>query len=338
MPKPVAEWTEDDVLALPPGENDGFERKGVHLLDLTIPRVKMDDVLNELAKQLSSFANTGGGQIIYGVEDSGKVEHGGIARVIRGKQSTKEWLEDVIPKLTEFEIVGFNVYEILPKASGSALAADKSLYVVDVPDSERAPHQSARDRKYYVRLGGKSHPAPHRLIEDIRNRARHPRIEIFEFRVLSPSYLPTQNSPIGQVHLYLQLVMKNAGRIRAVNTALLISGNVAVNTTAQSSYEYFRRVGARDGTVLVELKNCLYPEMELAISVPLDIDAQIQGPTPNAQEGVLLIQGRRIRDVKLTATCFADSAPPRTQEFGLASADVDGRLDALLKEHVRRLR
>ena len=51
MPNPVAEWIEDDVLALPPGENDGFERKGKYLLDLTIPKVKVDDVLN--AKQLS---------------------------------------------------------------------------------------------------------------------------------------------------------------------------------------------------------------------------------------------------------------------------------------------
>ena len=43
MAKPVADWTEDDVLALPPGENDGFERKDAHLLDLTIPKVKVDD-------------------------------------------------------------------------------------------------------------------------------------------------------------------------------------------------------------------------------------------------------------------------------------------------------
>jgi len=36
MPKPVSEWAEDDVLSLPQGENDTFERKGAHLLDLTL--------------------------------------------------------------------------------------------------------------------------------------------------------------------------------------------------------------------------------------------------------------------------------------------------------------
>ena len=91
MPKPVSEWTEDDVLALPPGENDSFERKGARLLDLRLHGVKPDEVLNELAKQLSAFANAGGGQIIYGVADSSAVDNGGIARMVKGQQSTKEW-------------------------------------------------------------------------------------------------------------------------------------------------------------------------------------------------------------------------------------------------------
>src|ERR1700733_3760065 len=110
MPKPVGEWAEDDVLSLPKGENDTFERKGVHLLDLTLPNTSEGRVLDELAKQLSAFANTGGGQIIYGMTDAGTVENGGVTRSVKGHQSTKDWLEDIIPVLTDFEIVGFNVY------------------------------------------------------------------------------------------------------------------------------------------------------------------------------------------------------------------------------------
>lgn len=129
MPKPPGEWTEDDVLALPAGENDSFERKAAASLDLTLPRANQDEVLNELAKQLSAFANAGGGQIIYGVTDAGAVDNGGIPHSIKGRRSTKEWLEDVIPKLVEFELTGFNVYEIAGKSSGSALASGKSLFV-----------------------------------------------------------------------------------------------------------------------------------------------------------------------------------------------------------------
>jgi predicted HTH transcriptional regulator len=130
MPNPVS-WTEDDVLALPAGENDSFERKGSRLLDLTLPGVKEGDVLNELAKQLSAFSNAAGGQIIYGVADNGAVDGGGVAPSVKG--STKEWLEDVIPKLTEFEIIGFNVYEIAPKPTKSAIGVGKAIFVMDIP-------------------------------------------------------------------------------------------------------------------------------------------------------------------------------------------------------------
>jgi predicted HTH transcriptional regulator len=125
MTKPVSEWSEDDVLSLPPDENDTFERKGSDLLDLTLRRVSEDAVRDELAKQLSAFANMGGGQIIYGVTNAGTIDNGGVARSIIGRQSTKDWPENVIPTLTDFEIVGCNVYEIPPKTSGSSIAADK---------------------------------------------------------------------------------------------------------------------------------------------------------------------------------------------------------------------
>ena len=76
------------------------------MLDLTRPDVKEGNVLDELAKQLSAFANTGGGRIVYGVDNAGAIDNGGIARVLKGRQPTKEWLEDLIPALTEFEIEG----------------------------------------------------------------------------------------------------------------------------------------------------------------------------------------------------------------------------------------
>lgn len=143
--------------------------------------------------------------------------------MLRGRQPTKERLEDVIPTLTDFEIVGCNVYEILPKVSGSVLTSDRSLYVVDVPDSDRAPHQSSRDRKHYVRLGGKSQPAPHRLIEDIRNRARHPKLEVMDVHIATAGFVPNPQQEGGSLSLYLQVHLRNNGKLRAANCCLMLA-------------------------------------------------------------------------------------------------------------------
>jgi predicted HTH transcriptional regulator len=151
MKTPVSEWTEDSVLSLPQHENDTFERKGAVLLDRTHPRANEDAFLNELAKQLSAFANTGGGQIIYGLDDSGAVDSGGIARSVRGRQSTKEWLESLIPTLTDFEILGFNVYEILPKSTGSSRIDPNKSFADSAPATEQEFGLTAIDTSQQLR-------------------------------------------------------------------------------------------------------------------------------------------------------------------------------------------
>ena len=87
---------------------------------------------------------------MYGLADDGSVDKGGVSQTMRGRQSTKDWLENVIPRLTDPEIVGVNVHPVLRKTEASQIDPGKALYVVDIPDSDRAPHQSVSDRLYYV--------------------------------------------------------------------------------------------------------------------------------------------------------------------------------------------
>jgi hypothetical protein len=316
MSKPLEDWDEDDVLALPSGESDGFERKGSKLLDLTLPGVQEGDVLNELAKQLSAFSNTGGGRIFYGVADNGTVDSGGVAMSVKGRQSTKEWLEDVIPTLTEFEIVGFNVYEIGPKPTNSKIAAGKVLCVVDVPDSDRAPHQSARDLKYYVRLGGKSHPARHRMIEDIRNRQKHPALELSGIKlevVELPLFVPTREPPkfAGDFRIRFRINLKNIGRVMAKNTCLRLQSST---TLRWDNYDngVVRRRGVHSVAVFWEFCDPVYPGMEIGFWV----DAVGSGGFESARVdrpwgGPWYIEGRESSEIRLSWSLFADNAPVR---------------------------
>ncbi len=94
--KPTRDWDEAYILrGLPIGEHDWFETKGRRALDLTIPNVKEHDVRETLSKALSAFANTGGGQVVYGLENQKgaterRVDDGGIA-ITGPKGDTRVW-------------------------------------------------------------------------------------------------------------------------------------------------------------------------------------------------------------------------------------------------------
>jgi hypothetical protein len=356
MAKPTADWNEDDILALPAGENDFFERKGARLLDLTIPKVREDDVRDELAKQLSAFADTGGGRIIYGVNDAGTVDNGGVARVLKGRQSTKEWLENVIPTLTDFEIVGCNVYEITPKPERSVIAPEKSLYVVDVPDSDRAPHQSTRDLRYYVRLGGKSQPASHRMIEDIRNRQKHPILKIASIQIRAvnlPIEIPSEEQQIfgrlpsldGDSQLYFDLSIENVGNMMARNTCLRLESN-SIRWGDHDPSTLRRRNKHDSAPAFWEFVDPIYPGMKIsfwinaAVKVHYHVTRMYPGQTPPSGEspfsGEWFVHDSKLCDAKLQWWLFADNAPAKEGAITMESLGFEKAAGNAVNSHKNR--
>jgi hypothetical protein len=331
--RPAAEWDEDYVLSLP-AENDRFERKGIRSLDLTAGADE-GKVRDELAKQLSAFANSGGGIVIYGLTDTGTVDSGGINRILRGRQSTKDWLENVIPLLTEFEIVGVNVYEIRPKTETSQIHKEKSLYLVDIPASERAPHQSTRDHLYYIRLGGKSEPAPHQLVEDIRNRAKHPNIELVlelgECSFLGPQVPPSDCS----VDTPITVRLRNVGGIRSQNTCFYLQLNLASGSirTFDELTLKFRRT-EQDSDRFWEVLGPIYPGMDLSSTIRLKIRLAFK-----SGQDVLPFWSADLHNdlskVQYKWTLFADDAPMKTGEGTLGMLGFDSRMRDTIQRHPR---
>lgn len=82
----------------------------------------------------------------------------------------------LFPGLIDRKLRGYRVKTIDPGKINPAIKTDHAVYVLEIPDSEDAPNQ-ALDFRYYVRINGHNEPAPHRMIEDIRNRRRTPKIE-----------------------------------------------------------------------------------------------------------------------------------------------------------------
>lgn len=157
-------WTESEVLLLPSGEHDYLERKSGALL------TDKDKFAKVMAKAISALANSGGGYIIFGQNDDGSFD--GLPEK-EDKTPTREWLEQKLPYLVRYPLQDFRVHKVEPDTP-TLIPANTIVVVIEIGDSNLAPHQSAKDDLYYYRVGGHSKPAPHFYLETLRGRSRFP--------------------------------------------------------------------------------------------------------------------------------------------------------------------
>ena len=160
-------WLEADLEALPREEPDMFDRKSGRILE------NLDKFLPPLAKALSAFANSGGGSLIIGVEDSGGID--GVPSHV-GSTTIRDWIEQKIPHLLDYPLSDFRVHTV-EKDQPSKIPEGREVIVIDVGDSASAPHQSKKDHIYYQRMGGRSVPAAHFYLELLRQRLTNASLE-----------------------------------------------------------------------------------------------------------------------------------------------------------------
>lgn len=132
-------------------------------LDYKDSRAVDSSKFGELAKDVSAFANSDGGLIIYGIQEKDHLPLGKDGGVDHNKYS-RERLEQVISSNISPRIDDIRIAQI-------PLSAATSIYAIRVPKSFRAPHQSP-DKKYYKRYNFQSLPMEDYEINDIRSRRR----------------------------------------------------------------------------------------------------------------------------------------------------------------------
>lgn len=145
-------------------------------LHLDYKRLQSLTDTKEISKDISAFANSDGGVVIYGVIEKNNTPEQ-IDDSLEQFNKSKEWLENVVTSNINPIIDGVIITPINNPDSGN------QLFVIEVPMSARAPHM-ANDRRYYKRFNFKSQPMEHYEIEDIRNRATTPDLDlnIFQFK------------------------------------------------------------------------------------------------------------------------------------------------------------
>lgn len=147
-------------------------------LDYKASRALLKKNRDEIIKDVSAFANSDGGILVYGINEKDHLPEA-LDEGVPNKEMSREWIEQILNSNITPPISGIEIYQI-PRAESH------SYYVLSVPKSYRGPHQ-ASDKKYYKRYNFTSCPMDHYEIQDIASRRqRVPRAIVVDVEVDIP--------------------------------------------------------------------------------------------------------------------------------------------------------
>ena len=142
---------------------------------------KTDGKKKEISKDVSAFANSDGGIIIYGLREFDDAQRNHLPESIEsinGTEFSKEWLEQVINSSISPRIKGI---KITPIQVGE-IEDNRVIFVTEIPKSNTA-HQ-AKDKRYYKRYNFESIMMEDFEIKDIINRLSKTEVQIkFDFSI-----------------------------------------------------------------------------------------------------------------------------------------------------------
>lgn len=203
--------TTDELKKLMPPNENGWEYKDAELLS----KGKRSDLVKELGLQTSAFANTGGGYLVFGVKKDDLSFQ--PCQLLEGGEPMEEFLAKKIQLSVEYPLIGAKVYRI-----SFANDPSQAVFLVEYPNSPKAPHQAKTDKKYYWRANFTSEPAPHFHLELLRNRFTRSSLEISEtvFTVRVPSYQEEVDTLFGKsqktrLEVDLQILVANTSMMCA---------------------------------------------------------------------------------------------------------------------------
>jgi len=139
---------------------------------------KTDARKAEISKDVSAMANSAGGVIVYGIDE----QKNGVIQLDSGidpNEVSIEWLEQVIDSGIRRKIDGIKIRPV------RMTVAARQLYVVCVPQSNRAPHMAA-DHRYHKRLGTTTTQIEEYEVRDVGRRLESPDLYL-DLKVRDPS-------------------------------------------------------------------------------------------------------------------------------------------------------
>jgi hypothetical protein len=146
-------------------ESSTLEYKASPAVDNTDPRKQ------EIAKDASAMANADGGQIIYGMTEKDHLPNG-LDEGFDPKRFDGLWFEQVIQQNVRRQIENLVILQI-PLQNGNV-----AVVVTIPPAQSRAPHQLARDGRYYRRRNFRNDIMEDYEVREAMRRTTTPHLDI----------------------------------------------------------------------------------------------------------------------------------------------------------------
>lgn len=134
---------------------------------------KSDSKRKEISKDVSAFANSDGGVIIYGVNEKNHKAHS--LSFIDGNEFTKEWLEQIISSSIQRKISNLVISPVRFESN-----IEKTVYIVKIPKSFETPHM-CKDNRFYRRYNFESVQMEEYEIRELYNRKSIAKLEVEPF-------------------------------------------------------------------------------------------------------------------------------------------------------------
>ena len=157
---------------------------------------------NELAKDVSAFANSDGGIIVYGINESNhKAES---ISYVDGNTITKEWLEQVLNTRINRKVPKLKIHPIRFEDQIS-----QTVYLIKIPQSGHAPHM-CHDKRFYKRYNFESTPIEEYELRDIYNRKNKTQL-IIEDILFTQRGDSSSGGKLNAVSFSIRFQIKNVG-------------------------------------------------------------------------------------------------------------------------------
>jgi hypothetical protein len=160
----------------------------------------------EITKDISAFANAGGGTLIYGIAEyrEGAMKHFPERYdPVNQQEFSREWLDQIAGQIQP----RIDALEIVPIHVGPAVS--DYCYALVIPQGNTA-HQ-ALDQKYYKRRNFESSPMQDHEIRDVMNRRRDPQLQV-----------KIQLGLASDDHWYLNVSAKNVSLVIARHLQVIV--------------------------------------------------------------------------------------------------------------------